>query len=86
MTPVSRAALASPRGGSGGCLLSGCADVHPREAEGAPCGEGWVGTGRMGTGGLLGTGQTHCDSVRLEQAPGQRSDTLPLFFPSDQGV
>lgn len=86
MTPVSHAALASPRGGSGGCLLSGCADVHPLKAEGAPCGEGWVGTDRMGTGRLLGTGQTHYDSVRLEQAPGQRSDKLPLFSPSNQRV
>lgn len=60
MTPVSRAALASPRGGSGGCLLSSCADVHPRKAEGAPCGEGMGGHWSHGN----------------RRAVGDRADTL----------
>lgn len=88
-TSVSRAALASPRGRGGGCLLSGCADVHLLGTEGAPCGEGTCGHwshGNRRAERLLGAGQTHMMRVRLEQVPGQRSDTLPLFSPSDQGV
>lgn len=86
---ISCAALASPRGGAGGacCLAVLMSTLLGQKA--LPVEKGRVGTGLMGPGGrrgCWGQGRHTVIRVRLEQAPVQCSDTLPVFSPSDQGL
>lgn len=75
-------------GVGGACSLAVLVSTHVGQ-KALPVEKGWVGTGLMGTGGqrgCWGQGRHTVIRVRLEQAPGQCSDTLPLFSASDQGV